>query len=86
MYKIIQLGTPPALASKITHVSNVHNRQTRIAAGNTPYPPRVNLELSKNNFMYCGISLWSSPPLNIKSAENIESFKAMLMSELMKGE
>ena len=61
-----------------TRVDNSHNRVTRLAAD--PYnlvKKRANNELYKNFFSRRVIDSWNNLPSDIKSARNINIFKAM---------
>ena len=78
VYKILHNIDKVDETTWFTRVDNSHNRVTRLAAD--PYnlvKKRANNELYKNFFSRRVIDSWNNLPSDIKSARNINIFKAM---------
>ena len=78
VYKILHNIDKVDETTWFTRVDNSHNRVTRLAAD--PYnlvKKRANNELYKNFFSRRVIDSWNNLPSDIKSARNIDIFKAM---------
>lgn len=67
--------------NSFTYYENVYN--TRRAVGNYLNIPRVNLELCRNSVLYRGPLLYNALPDDIKTVNNVNSFKYNLKKYLL---
>ena len=77
MIKAINGLTTPYLTDSIVMASEAHDRNTRLTNSFDVHVQSHNSEILKRSFVYNGSVLWNSLRHEVKSADNVNTFKCM---------
>ena len=78
MYKCINGIAPANVAGLFVMVDEVHNVNTRLAAGPNVVVPNYRLQCVRRNFAYRGPFYWQFLDQEIKCAKSLGQFKGRL--------
>ena len=84
MYRIIQLNHHEYLATKLQSYQTNHSHRTRSVLNQNLKLPLFTLTKCQRSFLYNGIKIWNSLPLDIRIIDDdLNSFKRMLKNHLL---
>ena len=84
MYRILQLNNHTFLATKIFSYQNFHTHETRLVHNQSLNLPLFTLTKCQNSFLYNGIKIWNSLPLEIRIIQfDLYSFKKALKNHIL---
>ena len=84
MYRIIQLNNHEFLAAKLLSYQNSHSHETRSVQNQNLNLPLFRKSKCQRSFLYNGIKIWNTLPLNIRTVqEDLNSFKKLLKNHLL---
>ena len=75
MYRVVNKLVPDNICSLFKLVSDIHNRQTKLATGMDLYLPNLKLEMSKRDIRYRGPMYWNMVDDNIRKSPTLASFR-----------
>ena len=84
MYRILHLNDHRFLATKIYSYQNFHTHETRLVHNQSLNLPLFTLTKCQNSFLYNGIKIWNSLPLQIRIIQfDLYSFKKALKRHIL---
>ena len=84
MYRIIQLNHHEYLATKLQSYQTNHSHRTRSVLNQNLNLPLFTLTKCQRSFLYNGIKIWNSLPLDIRTIDDdLNSFKRLLKNHLL---
>ena len=84
MYRIIQLNNHEFLAAKLLSYQNSHSHETRSVQNQNLNLPLFRKSKCQRSFLYNGIQIWNTLPLNIRIVQDdLNSFKKLLKNHLL---
>ena len=83
MFKCLNGLAPICLVNRIHFVNETHCHETRASAQQLLVVPKPKCESFHQSFYYLGPLTWNSLPFEIRSCENIVTFKLMLKNYIL---
>ena len=83
MFKCLNGLAPICLVNRIHFVNETHCHETRASAQQLLVVPKPKCESFRQSFYYLGPLTWNSLPFEIRSCENIVTFKLMLKNYIL---
>ena len=84
MYRILQLNNHQFLATKIYSYQTVHSYETRSVHNQNLNLPLFTLTKCQNSFLYNGLKIWNSLPLEIRIIQfDLYSFKKVFKNHIL---
>lgn len=81
VFKGLNGMAPDYINDLFTYVRDINTRQTRNAAANNLYVPKVNKHVFKQSLQYNGAMIWNSLPDNFKTTTDLDTFKSLVRKQ-----